>query len=87
MADGKKAAEQIDKELTGQERFSRLFRAFEYEFKVPLEPEGGKKQTGPRLAVKQRKNNFKEVSQGISASQAAHEAQRCLRCDVHTEAK
>ena len=83
MADGKKAAQEIDRQLTGKDRFGQLFRVFEYEFKVPLEPEGGKRQTGARLAVNRRKANFKEVSLGISAAQAAREAQRCLRCDVH----
>jgi NADH-quinone oxidoreductase subunit F len=82
MADGKKAAEEIDAQLTGEKRFGKLFRKFEYEFTVPQTPQGGQKQTGKRLPVKQRVKNFKEVSIGLSAGQAQLEAQRCLRCDV-----
>ncbi len=82
MADGKKAAEEIDAQLTGEKRFGKLFRKFEYDFTVPQAPQGGKKQTGKRLTVAQRLKNFREVSLGLSADQARREAQRCLRCDV-----
>jgi len=85
MADGKEAARSIDLSLTGIDRSEKLFKKFEYEFKVPLKPEGGQKQTGKKLSLAQRKKNFKEVSLGLSKEQVLKEALRCLRCDVKTE--
>ncbi|MGE5307715.1 MAG: FAD-dependent oxidoreductase [Deltaproteobacteria bacterium] len=82
MADGKKAAREIDRQLMGKDRFGQLFRTFAYDFEAPAKPDGGKKQTGKRLLVRQRKGNFKEVSLGLSPVQAAFEARRCLRCDA-----
>jgi NADH-quinone oxidoreductase subunit F len=84
MADGKKAAQEMDRELTGTDRFAQLFRKFEYAMTVPAIPGGGKKQEARRIPVSKRLKNFKEVSLGLSGSQAQFEAQRCLRCDVKT---
>jgi NADH-quinone oxidoreductase subunit F len=85
MADGKTAAQAIDFKLTGiGSRFQALFKKFEYEYKVPVKPAGGGKQTGKKLSIKARRNNFKEVSLGLSKVQVLKETMRCLRCDVKT---
>ena len=82
MSDGKKAAQAIDRELTGENRFYKLFSKFTYAAEVPLEPKVSKKQEPRKLEIKKRRNNFKEVSLGLSLNQACAEAKRCLRCDV-----
>lgn len=86
MADGKNAAQAIDFALTGIEtRFPGLYKKFIYECNVPMKPAGGGKQTGKKLSLKQRKNNFKEVSLGLTRQQVLQETLRCLRCDVKSE--
>lgn len=82
MADGKKAARAIDLALSQEDRFSKLFSKFDYACVVPLESKVVKKQEGKKLEIKKRRNNFKEVSLGLSLKQADLEASRCLRCDV-----
>jgi NADH-quinone oxidoreductase subunit F len=85
MADGKNVARAIDFNLMGIDtRFPGLFKQFVYEYKVPMKPAGGGKQTGKKLSLKARKNNFKEVSLGLSREQVLKETLRCLRCDVKT---
>lgn len=83
MADGKKAAKAIDQALMGQDRFNKLFQTT-IEFGRHVAPEicHERKQTGKKLGVGQRKNNFKEVSLGLTKQQVAAESLRCLRCDV-----
>jgi NADH-quinone oxidoreductase subunit F len=82
MSDGKGAACSIDRELTGEDRFYKLSSKFAYAAEVPPEPKASKKQEGKKLAISKRRNNFKEVSLGLSLMQACGEANRCLRCDV-----
>ncbi len=82
MSDGKKAAQAIDRILSGQDRFSKLFRKFDYACEVPQESKVTKKQEGLKLPVDKRRHNFQEVSLGLSLKQACTEAGRCLRCDV-----
>jgi NADH-quinone oxidoreductase subunit F len=82
MSDGKKAARVIDLALSSEDRFARLSRKFTYNSQVPLEPKASKKLDGEKLDITKRRNNFKEVSLGLSLKQARFEANRCLRCDV-----
>ena len=82
MAHGKDAARSIDLALTGEDRFARLFKRFEYVMAVPMKPAASKKQSGERLKMKAREKNFKEVAMGLSEMQAHLETLRCLRCDV-----
>ena len=82
MSDGKKAARAIDLRLSKEDRFFKLFHKFSYASDVPLESKAVKKQEGKKLEIKKRRNNFKEVSLGLSLKQACIEADRCLRCDV-----
>ncbi len=82
MAQGKRAAQAIDRALTGKDRFASLYKQFDYEQVVPFKPMGGNKQTIKKLAVKSRTGNFREISCGLTREQALAECQRCLRCDV-----
>jgi NADH-quinone oxidoreductase subunit F len=82
MSDGKKAAQAIDLALTKEDRFFKLSHKFGYACQVPLESKVTKKQEGRKLSVINRRNNFKEVTLGLSLKQACLEAGRCLRCDV-----
>ncbi|MDD5059873.1 MAG: FAD-dependent oxidoreductase [Candidatus Omnitrophica bacterium] len=86
MACGKKAARAIDLALSKTDRFGILFRKFSYEFKAPLKTKITKKQEGLKLDLSRRRNNFQEVSLGLSVRQANSEADRCLRCDVKESA-
>jgi hypothetical protein len=51
----------------------------------PLAPPQGvpaERVETPRLATRARRRSFQEVEMVLSASDAAREAQRCLRCDL-----
>jgi NADH-quinone oxidoreductase subunit F len=82
MSDGKTAAREIDLALMKEDRFFKLFHKFTYASQAPSESKVTKKQEGVRLAVSKRRNNFKEVSLGLTLKQAHVEAGRCLRCDI-----
>jgi len=82
MSDGEKAARAIDLALMKEDRFLKLFHKFRYACDVLLENKVTKKQEGRNLEIKKRRDNFKEVSLGLSLKQAGIEAGRCLRCDV-----
>jgi len=82
MAHGKKAAAHIDWILTAQDRFDKLFKKFNYENEVPLETIEARGEPERLLDVKDRENNFCQVSLGLSRLQVEKEVTRCLRCDV-----
>jgi len=82
MADGKRAARAIDKALSKEDRFSKLSVSFSYAVEAPQDPRESKKQEGNLLDKIKRRNNFAEVSLGLSLKQACTEAGRCLRCDI-----
>lgn len=82
MGTGKKVARVIDTELMGEERFKYLFKTFDYNHEVPVEPQGGDTNQQKTLSVQGRIYNFEEVACGFSRIQAKGEASRCLRCDV-----
>jgi len=87
MGIAKRAAEQIDFDLTGKRRFHKLFRDFEYSNELPLKPEGGERHYSEKIPVIERKGNFNEISKGFNIEQAIMEASRCLRCDVRVSVK
>ena len=82
MGSGKRAAAAIDKALTGADRFAKLRKQFAYSQQVPLEPVGGDRRAVRHLQVVDRRENFREISLGLSDADARTEATRCLRCDV-----
>ena len=82
MSDGKKAARVIDLALTAEDRFAKLFHKFNYKSQIPLEPKVSSKLDAEKLEIAKRRNNFREISLGLSLKQARAEANRCLRCDL-----
>ena len=84
MALGKKAAQHMDRQLTGQDRFRELWPSFKYENAPPPQGQGGERNTAKVAACEGRRHNFHEVTHTFSAAQAHAEALRCLRCDIKT---
>ncbi len=87
MADGKKAAEAIDKYVKGEKiEFSyKLTRPSVYVEPVKLNERElleNKRQETKKISVKNRIKNFKEVDAGFDKKSAMKEAKRCLRCDL-----
>jgi pyruvate/2-oxoglutarate dehydrogenase complex dihydrolipoamide dehydrogenase (E3) component len=87
MGLAKRAAQTIDKALTGQDRFHTLFRTFDYDMEVPVNPAKSSKVTVRSIPVAARLGNFMEITQGYSGEQARSESLRCLRCDVRDNAR
>ncbi|MEJ5165689.1 MAG: NADH-quinone oxidoreductase subunit NuoF [Thermoanaerobaculia bacterium] len=93
IAQGKIAAESIDKYLKGEEikREYGMRKPPFYVEPVELSEEEVKsniRTKAPNLPVEERKFNFKEVELEFSEEDAIKEARRCLRCDLETaEAK
>ncbi len=87
MGQAKTAAREIDKALTGQERFASLFHDYSYSMDVPLEPVKGRMNKSKQIPPESRRGNFIEIALGYSGDQAASEAARCLRCDVRKDAR
>lgn len=87
MGLAKRAAREIDKVLSGEDRFSRLFRKFDYGMEVPVNPVKSAKVSIRYIPVKERCGNFMEIAQGYSGQQARAESVRCLRCDVRENAR
>jgi NADPH-dependent glutamate synthase beta subunit-like oxidoreductase len=82
MAFGKKAAQNIDRQLTGQDRFRELWPRLEYDATPPPHGQGGKRNAAKVAGCAVRRHNFNEVTQTFSAGQARAESLRCLRCDI-----
>jgi len=82
MGMAKKAAAAMDRALMNENRFHLLSRAYNYGNKVPMNPRPAPKNVARRLTVKDRVNNFNEISFGFTGEQARNEVERCLRCDV-----
>ncbi|MFA6506261.1 MAG: FAD-dependent oxidoreductase [Treponemataceae bacterium] len=87
MGEAKRVAKEIDKALTGEDRFASLFKDFGYGQEIPPEPEGSRKNRPRHLPPDQRLRNFIEINQGYDGDQAISEARRCLRCDVRPNAR
>ncbi len=90
MAAGKAAAESIEKYLEGKSlaREYKLNRPSLYIEPIELteeEIEEAKRAKMPKLSVKERQKDFKEVELGLTAQMAIKEAKRCLRCELETE--
>lgn len=85
MGMAKRAAQDIDRTLTGQDRFAVLFRTFSYGNDVPSEVVRHPMNRARRLPPAERKGNFQEIAGGYTGEQAYQEASRCLRCDVKAE--
>ncbi len=86
MGYGKKAAKQIDRALTGLDRFEELWPKFEYDQTIPPPSQGGARNPARAIPPEQRVGNT-EVSPTFTEWQAKAECLRCLRCDIKVEAK
>jgi len=86
MGYGKKAAKQIDRVLTGLDRFEELWPKFEYDQTIPPPSQGGARNPARAIPPAERQGNT-EVSPTFTEWQAKAECLRCLRCDIKTEAK
>jgi NADH-quinone oxidoreductase subunit F len=86
MGYGKKAAKQIDRALTGLDRFEELWPKFEYDQTIPPPSQGGARNPARAIPPEQRVGNT-EVSPTFTEWQAKAECFRCLRCDIKVEAK
>ncbi|MDX9783864.1 MAG: FAD-dependent oxidoreductase, partial [Spirochaetia bacterium] len=82
MGQARVVSEVLDEALSGQKRFFKLFRHFEYKMEVPTKLTKAKMTRAIFIPVDARKNNFMEISLGYTGEQARIEAERCLRCDV-----
>jgi len=82
MALAKKAAQNIDRQLTGQSRFHDLWPLIKYDDSPPPQGQGGPRNVAKIAPCASRRQNFNEVAQTLSAAQARAESLRCLRCDL-----
>ncbi len=87
MSGGKQAARNIDERLMSaapdvEDRWARLFPAFEYSHQAPGEPSLTRRHTANPLPAAARLHGAQEVVPGLSAQEALEECRRCLRCDL-----
>lgn len=90
IAAGKYAAESIEKYLEGKSltRHYSINRPSIYIEPVELSEEEiakAKRPKMPKLTIKTREKNFKEVELGLTKEKSIIEARRCLRCELETE--
>ena len=82
MGYGKKAARNIDRMLTGEERWASLWPQFAYDMKVPAHPSASRRHRVREPEPRERAQDFREATYGLTTVEAMEEASRCLRCDV-----
>jgi NADH-quinone oxidoreductase subunit F len=85
IAAGKRAALMIDRYLRAEPLRQPERARLPQVYVEPLAPPQGvpaERVETPRLATRARRRSFQEVEMVLSASDAAREAQRCLRCDL-----
>jgi hypothetical protein len=86
MGWGKKAAKSIDRALTGEDRFEKLWPHFHYDQTLPPAGQGGGRNPARLLPVEERRGNWVDVSPTFTEWQAKAECFRCLRCDIKAPA-
>jgi len=84
VADGRLAAQSIDRYLGGDGDISETLAPEEEAMEYPssMQPQGVGPFHEAELEVPERVGTFKEVCLGLTREQAAAEARRCLRCDL-----
>ena len=84
IADGRLAAQSIDRYLGGDGDISETFVPPEeaMEYSSSMQPQGVGPFPEAELEVPERVGTFEEVSLGLTREQAMEEARRCLRCDL-----
>lgn len=86
MGLGKTVARAIDHALMNRDIFSELYKSYSYSMTIPLEPNLSPMGRAKLVPPEERRGNFQEISLGFSGEEAIREAQRCLRCDVRSNA-
>jgi heterodisulfide reductase subunit A-like polyferredoxin len=92
VAAGKRAAETIDRYLSGKDLTAQRFESTIKPVPDDLLPETDDVEEMPRaqakeLPVAQRVGSFQEVEMGFTEEQALAEAERCLNCGLCSECK
>lgn len=87
MGEAKRTAREIDRVLSGKDRFTQLFKQFTYNMEIPVEHEGSRKNRPRHIPPDQRIGNYLEINTGYDGDQAISEVRRCLRCDVRPNAR
>lgn len=82
MSCGKRAARSIDRRLTGKDRFSSLFPAWDYDQNADAANLDARRREPRERPVADRLAGLHEVVLGLAAEDAVAESGRCLRCDV-----
>ncbi|MFI5183116.1 MAG: FAD-dependent oxidoreductase [Vicinamibacteria bacterium] len=82
MGYGKLAARNIDERLMGGKRFSLLWPEFEYSMEPPAKTSDSRRHVPGERPAAERVTGRAEVSLGLTRTEAAEEAARCLRCDI-----
>jgi len=82
IADGKKAAQKIDQHLGGTNYKQADKRDIQRRCYQEVITEKSRRIQPRKLTPQERVNNFKEIEQRYTATEAKAEASRCLRCDV-----
>ena len=86
MGLGKTVARAVDRVLMNRDIFSELYKSYNYSMTIPLEPNPSPMGKPKLVPPQDRKGNFQEISLGFNGDDALREAQRCLRCDVRSNA-
>jgi NADPH-dependent glutamate synthase beta subunit-like oxidoreductase len=87
MSCGKQAAQKIDERLmnenlSGEQRWERLFPDFEYSRTAPGEPSLSRRHEAHAIPAALRVRSQQEVVAGLDSKEALEECRRCLRCDL-----
>jgi heterodisulfide reductase subunit A len=91
IAAGKRAAVSIDRFLRGidlkEGREEDTTKARDIQVTIPADTQKTPRAVMPELPIEERRNNYKEVTLGLTREMAIAEAKRCLNCAVCSECR
>jgi NADH-quinone oxidoreductase subunit F len=82
MRYGKRAARNIDRQLTGEMRFESIFPSFQYDQTPQTRPSDHHRHHSHELPAAVRAKTFEEAILALLPEEALEESLRCLRCDI-----
>jgi len=82
---GKEAAESIHRYLRGMDLREGREKEWSYEKPDTSKEEHKERIPMPKLALSERRGNFKEIALGFTEEMAKKEAERCLKCGICSE--
>ncbi|MCI5165528.1 MAG: FAD-dependent oxidoreductase, partial [Candidatus Electrothrix sp. GM3_4] len=82
---GKQASESIDRFLNGKSLEEGRERTWDYVKPDLNDKNPVKRERPPRLPLKERVGNFREIISGLTEEQVQREVRRCLECGVCSE--